>query len=109
MVLIQGTGEVRAGIWARSVTINDTLETGSMLPFLDLAKKLDIAVVVMNPNYNREGGQVIPYSHSMMDHAVWVWDKYVKDSGFENICVVAHSAGGDCLQQIQRNFPTFYQ
>ena len=32
MVLIQGTGAVRAGIWARSVAINDCFENGSMLP-----------------------------------------------------------------------------
>ena len=56
----------------------------------------------MNPNYNRdpETGAIVPYSHSMTDHAVFVWDKYVKDSGFEDICVVAHSAGGSCLQAI---------
>ena len=37
LVLIQGTGAVRAGIWARSVCINESLETGSMLPFLKIA------------------------------------------------------------------------
>ena len=52
LVLIQGTGAVRAGIWARSVCINDDFETGSMLPFLNIAKKLNIPVLVMNPNFN---------------------------------------------------------
>ena len=32
VVLIQGTGDVRAGVWARSVTMNDTLTLGSVLP-----------------------------------------------------------------------------
>ena len=32
MVLIQGTGSVRAGIWARSASINDNFEIGSMIP-----------------------------------------------------------------------------
>lgn len=32
MVLIQGTGQVRAGVWARSVCINESFEKGSMLP-----------------------------------------------------------------------------
>jgi len=54
LVLIQGTGAVRAGIWARSVCINENLEKGSMLPFIDLCRKLDIPVLVMNPNYNRD-------------------------------------------------------
>jgi hypothetical protein len=64
LVLIQGTGEVRAGIWARSVCINHGLEKGSMLPFLDLCQEKDIAVLVMNPNYNRdpETGSIVPYS-----------------------------------------------
>lgn len=64
LVLIQGSGAVRAGIWARSVCINEGLEKGSMLPFIDLCKKLDIAVLVMNPNFNRdpETGVTIPYS-----------------------------------------------
>jgi hypothetical protein len=38
VVLIQGTGEVRAGIWARSVCINENLEKGSMLPFIEKCK-----------------------------------------------------------------------
>ena len=34
LVLIQGAGAVRAGIWSRSVCVNESLETGSVLPFL---------------------------------------------------------------------------
>ena len=34
LVLIQGAGAVRAGIWSRSVCVNDSLEKGSVLPFL---------------------------------------------------------------------------
>jgi len=99
LVLIQGSGAVRAGIWARSVCINDGLETGSMLPFIDLAKRLNLAVMVMNPNYTSdpETGIPIPNSNSMVDHALFVWENYVLNSGFEDICVVAHSAGGECL------------
>jgi hypothetical protein len=32
LILIQGTGQVRAGIWARSVCIQDDFLIGSMLP-----------------------------------------------------------------------------
>jgi len=74
-----------------------------MLPFLDKCRELDIAVLVMNPNYNRcpETGVVIPYSHTMQDHAASVWALYVKDSGYSEVYVVAHSAGGGCVQAIQ--------
>ena len=106
LVLIQGTGEVRAGIWARSVCINENLALGSMLPFLETCKNKDIPVIVMNPNYNRcpQTGHMVPYSHTMSDHASWVWDKYVRNSGFDEIYVVAHSAGGMCLNNIINNF-----
>ena len=39
LVLIQGTGAVRAGFWARSVCINNGLTLGSILPMLEFAKK----------------------------------------------------------------------
>ena len=103
LVLIQGTGAVRAGIWARSVCINENLELGSMLPFVDVCRDLNIPVLVMNPNLNSdpETGVSVPYSTSMAEHACYVWDKYVKDSGFDKISVVAHSAGGGCVTAIQ--------
>ena len=34
LILIQGTGAVRAGVWARSVCVNDNLSLGSMFPML---------------------------------------------------------------------------
>jgi len=73
-----------------------------MLPFIDLCNEKNIPVLVMNPNLNTdpETGAEIPFSESMSDHAVYVWDKYVKDSGFDDICVVAHSAGGGCVSEI---------
>lgn len=37
LVLIQGTGAVRAGIWARSVCINDNHQLGTMLPQVEWA------------------------------------------------------------------------
>ena len=52
LVLTQGTGAVRAGIWARSACINENLEVGSMLPFVDKCRDLGVPVLVMNPNYN---------------------------------------------------------
>ena len=90
---------MRAGIWARSVCINEGLHTGSMLPIVDLCQRKGIAVLVMNPNYNRdpETGSIVPYSQTMSDHAMFVWERYVLPSGFENICIIAHSAGGSCL------------
>ena len=66
----------------------------------------------MNPNYNRdpETGTIIPYNQTMTEHACFVWEKYVLNSGFQDISIVAHSAGGSCLQAIQTHFKdTFYK
>ena len=82
-----------------------------MLPFVDRCFELGIPVLVMNPNFNSdpETGVGIPHSRDMTDHALYIWDKYVKDSGFDQICVVAHSAGGGCINEIQDTFAdTFY-
>jgi hypothetical protein len=51
LVLIQGSGAVRAGEWARSICLKDDLFMGSMLPQLEWAKTFGHPVLIMNPNY----------------------------------------------------------
>ena len=46
----------------------------------------------MNPNHPAGGG--------MQNHACQVWDKFVENSGFKDIKIIAHSAGGGCLSAI---------
>lgn len=46
----------------------------------------------------------------MSSHSCHVWEQFVEPSGFENILLIAHSAGGSCVSSIQKNFVgTFYQ
>ena len=97
LVLIQGTGAVRAGLWARSATINDNFEIGTMLPQIKWAIDHKFAVLVMNPNHGADGS-------NMQTHACDVWNKYVKNSGFTNIYIIAHSAGGGCMSSIIEDF-----
>ena len=103
-MLIQGTGEVRAGIWSRSVCIKEGFQTGSMLPFITKCIEKDVAVLVMNPNENLKDSKLIAGSETMQKHAVYVWNRFVKESGFTDISVVAHSAGGACLSAILSTF-----
>lgn len=60
----------------------------------------------MNPNYNRDPktGVTCPFSQSMSDHAVNVWSKYISVPDYSNVHVVAHSAGGGCINDILREF-----
>ena len=104
MVLIQGTGAVRAGVWARSVCINESIEKGSMLPLLHAAALHNMSVIVFNPNLHRHQGQAIPYCHTMESHSLFAWKKYVSPTRFRRLFIVAHSAGGSCLASIQKMF-----
>ena len=75
-----------------------------MLPFIYVCRDLGIPVLVMNPNVESNH-----FTGDMTDHATFVWNKYVKNSGFTQISVVAHSAGGACVQAIvDENLDTFF-
>ena len=101
LVLIQGSGAVRPGIWARSVCINDCLEYGTMIKQTEWAREKGYGVLIMNPNHES--------NKSMEEHATLVWGDYVENSGFSNLFVIAHSAGGPCLTAIQKKYAsTFY-
>ena len=49
----------------------------------------------MNPNHESTVG-------GMNGHATEVWEKHVVNSGFSNLLIIAHSAGGGCLSSIQK-------
>jgi hypothetical protein len=127
MLIIQGSGAVRAGQWARAVCINDRLSIGSILPYIERCKSLGFSVIVFNPNLNNgpkepktieyksflEQGKPIdkkgkekekliqiPGSSTPREHCVYVWDNFVTKSKAEYVVCVAHSAGGDCIQNV---------
>lgn len=127
MLLIQGSGAVRAGQWARAVCLNDCLELGSILPYLARAKKNGMGVIVFNPNLNvvdvparvfthadffdpktvlRPPGikrVPIPGSETAPTHTVTVFDEFVPRAAAKDIVIVAHSAGGHCTMQLLRD------
>ena len=103
---------MRAGIWARSVAINENLALGTMLPQLAWAAEKNYPVLVMNPNYNTDPKtkEKIPGNTTMAQHCTNVWKNFVEQAGFKDILIIAHSAGGKCLIEIQKQFPkTFYK
>ncbi len=75
-------GAVRAGVWGRSVCINDNFELGSMMPQVDWALRKKIPVIIMNPNENIYDNEIIPFNESMESHAKFVWRNYILYSGF---------------------------
>jgi hypothetical protein len=52
MFIVQGSGAVRAGQWARSLCLNDKLSTGAILEYIKQAKSEGYGIIVFNPNLN---------------------------------------------------------
>ncbi|XP_062830306.1 cotranscriptional regulator ARB2A isoform X6 [Anolis carolinensis] len=73
MVLIHGSGVVRAGQWARRLIINEDLDSGTQIPYIKRA---------------------IEENGSPEEHAIYVWDHFISQSAAENVFFVAHSYGG---------------
>ena len=108
LVLIQGTGNVRAGIWARSVCINESLMTGSMYPYIEKAVKQHWSVIILNPNerngFDEQKDKKIKEFPSMESHCLYVYNNIIKkNKNIEKIYIVAHSMGGECTMQILKN------
>ncbi|XP_061428507.1 cotranscriptional regulator FAM172A-like isoform X2 [Lethenteron reissneri] len=53
LLLVHGSGVVRAGQWARRLIINDCLDSGTQIPYIKRAMEEGYGVVVLNPNDNR--------------------------------------------------------
>ena len=108
LVLIHGSGVVRAGQWARRLIINNDLDKGTMLPFITHAKETGWGVVVLNTNMKTDDktGKVIEGSESPEGHANTVWEDVVAKSDAKNIVIIAHSYGGVVTMNLVRTFPT---
>ncbi|XP_055854836.1 FAM172 family protein homolog CG10038 [Episyrphus balteatus] len=114
LVLIHGSGYVRAGQWARSLIINNSLDHGTVLPYIKKARELgyDILVTNTNDNYREsEDGtmKVIPGHNNPINHAVTVWEKYVAGSSPESVAIVAHSYGGSVTLALAKQFEQFFK
>ncbi|XP_068740889.1 cotranscriptional regulator ARB2A homolog isoform X1 [Montipora capricornis] len=98
MILIHGSGVVRAGQWARRLIINDDLNCGTMLPYIKRAEKDGFGVLITNGNENFgwDEKKRIPIrgSESPEKHFRYVWENFISKAAAEKIVVVAHSYGG---------------
>eukprot|EP01091_Cochliopodium_minus_P020344 TRINITY_DN885_c0_g1_i1.p1 TRINITY_DN885_c0_g1~~TRINITY_DN885_c0_g1_i1.p1 ORF type:complete len:337 (+),score=100.78 TRINITY_DN885_c0_g1_i1:35-1012(+) len=135
LLIIQGSGAVRAGQWARALCLNETLEVGSILPYLKRAKEAGYGVIVFNPNLNQtfiekerdppkektvldyflnpekpvtRRGKLVPIegNEDPHKHTLYVWDNFVKKAAAKKISIVAHSAGGSCTLHLLRKRTT---
>ena len=104
LMLIQGTGAVRLGQWARSVCINENIYLGSMIPYVKKALDNKWSVIIFNPNERRDfinrNNRIEEFS-TMEKHCLYVYNNIVKKNNIiKEIYIVAHSMGGECTVQI---------
>lgn len=118
LVLINGSGVVRAGQWARSLIINKSLDQGTQLPYIRRARALGYDVLIMNTNDNRRNGKPIAGSRDPVEHATTVWrqllaekhedgehgDNSAAAQHHQHIAFAAHSYGGIIVQALSRTF-----
>ncbi|KAM3725894.1 FAM172 family protein [Dirofilaria immitis] len=107
IVLIHGSGAVRAGQWSRRLIMNESLNIGSQLPYLRICKSRDWGVVVMNTNMNITDNvplEPLPESRTPLEHGITVWKRYVAKAKANSVAVVAHSAGGAVIAGIIENY-----
>ncbi|XP_013385243.1 protein FAM172A isoform X2 [Lingula anatina] len=99
LILIHGSGVVRAGQWARRLIINDCLNSGTQLPFIKKAMQDGHGIIVLNTNENtavwKDGIEtMIRGNDSPEMHALYVWDHFVSKAAAKHIAIIAHSYGG---------------
>ncbi|XP_067010373.2 FAM172 family protein homolog CG10038 isoform X2 [Anabrus simplex] len=108
LILLQGSGAVRAGMWARSLIINEGLETGSQIPYINKAREHGYSVMVLNPNEGERDfeGRIftIPHSQTPIEHFTYVWKNYIKTARARYIAIVAHSYGGVVILNAAQTF-----
>ncbi|KAK6039991.1 hypothetical protein COOONC_22503 [Cooperia oncophora] len=86
LVIIHGSGAVRPGQWSRRLILNESLETGSQIPYIQRALKNGWGVIVCSTNTDEE--------YYPCRHLCAVYDQLLRDSTAVRFFVVAHSRGG---------------
>ncbi|CAJ0579791.1 unnamed protein product, partial [Mesorhabditis spiculigera] len=101
VVLIHGSGAVRAG----QLIINENIDEGSQFGYIQNAIDRDWGVLVFNTNdncrTNADGQRIsLPFSNTPNKHSLNAWKRYIQGGHWDEIHVVAHSAGGSNISNI---------
>lgn len=98
IVLVQGSGAVRPGQWARALCINESLDHGSMLPTIKAYRDDGYAVAVLNPNEHFwvDGDERVPIpgNRTSTKHFLLAYDQVISNSPAKHMVILCHSAGG---------------
>lgn len=114
IVFMHGSGVVRAGQWARRLIINDSLMTGTQIPYIEKAKELGYGIFVLNTNDNvrmvNGRPQKIKGSGDPHEHLDTAWTDYIgRCRNAKSIAIVAHSYGGECAVRFAKQHPDEFE
>lgn len=110
VILVHGTGVVRAGQWARSQIINESLEMGSQLSYIRQAKQMGFAVLVLNINENKRTingvEKEIVGSENAEAHARTAWNQLISPAtNLRHIGIVAFAYGAEVVVHLAAKRP----
>lgn len=120
LIIVQGSGAVRPGQWARALCINNSLKAGTIFDYLDIARECNLGVIVLNPNQDRIRLRVISDQHpngvfhpdhaypilgheDHIKHIVYVHDHFIAKTAAKDLFMVAHSRGGSSALHLLNN------
>ena len=106
LILIQGAGKVKLGEWSKSICINENLNMGSMIPFVEMGKKKGYSILILNPNerYGLNGKNKNMFKN-MKEHCIYVYKKLIHENKTINeVKFISHSLGGECTVEILKSF-----
>merc|ERR1712150_383103 len=123
LLLIQGSGRVRAGVWGCSLCINaeNGISKGTMLGYIKKAKEMGYGVIVANPNENIKemdpDDDPIFYknSESGTKHCITIYETVLKpllmnvpftqdrETMSSYVDILAHSNGGYCTMGLLKH------
>ncbi|KAH8346867.1 hypothetical protein KR059_001485 [Drosophila kikkawai] len=113
LILIHGSGQVKAGQWARSLIINNSLDHGSQLPYVRQAQKLGYDLLITNANdttrFHNGKDILIKGVEKPQKHTKYVWKNIVLPSKPESVAIVAHSYGGYLTFDLVDEFFEFFK
>lgn len=96
LLIVQGSGRVRVGVWGCSLCINKDLDFGTMLPYIRQAEANGYGLVILNPNMNMVNGVPVPGSEFPDRHIAYVWKEILmkRCNSAAPVHILAHSNGG---------------
>jgi tRNA A-37 threonylcarbamoyl transferase component Bud32 len=110
LIIIQNSVGSMMGIFSRSLCLEQGLSKGSMLPYIDRAKRNGYAVMVLRPNTNSvvQDESVKPPlkipidgSESPETHALFVWNNIIaKADHIEQIALLSYGNGASLCKDI---------